>query len=109
MITFLNGPAKDQSFTLRRAPYFLRVAYVPQIIPARWDALDLLEDEPMEGEILYAYVLANQPMRGFIDGKNYCGPFISATYRLVAPQPTDAEMRTTEAWRTWCEANKPKP
>ncbi len=29
------------------------------------------------------------------------GFYTHADYKLVEPQPTDAQMRTTEAWRRW--------
>lgn len=96
---FLDGPAKDQSLELRRTPRFLRVTRAPDL---KLDALDQLEDEPRAYETLMAYEIAGKPMRGFIDGAKYRGPFVVASYRLVEPQPEDAEMRTIERWHAWC-------
>jgi hypothetical protein len=35
-------------------------------------------------------------------GGNASGFYPIAKYKFREPQPTDAEMRTTEAWHAWC-------
>ncbi len=100
MTTFQNGPAKDVTLELKRIPHFLRVTRNTKL---EFDALDLLEDSPRADETLIAYQLADQPLRGMIDGAKYRGPFVSAWYKLVDPQPSDAQMRDTVSWRKWCQ------
>jgi hypothetical protein len=86
---------------LRRAPYFLRVTLDEKTF--EFDALDLLEDQPRPRESLHCYVLASDPMRCFVRPG---GLRVIATYRLNPVQPSDVEMRTTEAWRKWTLENK---
>lgn len=105
---FLDGPAKDVALELRRAPFFLRVVESKIADRSTFDALDQLDDQPKPEETIHVYWLAGEPMRGMIDGAKYRGPFLAAWYRLVPAQPTDAEVRTTAAWRLWTEANRPK-
>ncbi len=104
---FVDGPAKDVTLNLKRAPVFLRVTLTPQIIPPKWDALDLLDDEPNEFEKLYAYELTGTPIRGMIDGAKYRGPFLASVYRVVTTQPSDETMRSRELWRDWCNREAP--
>lgn len=108
MTTFLDGPAKGQILMCQRAPLFLRVTFVPQRIdPNPWDALDLIEDAPREGEVLYAYKLQGEAGACFMDwrgkdGRRKGGRFATGSYFFCDPQPTDAQMRETEAWQHWC-------
>ena len=104
MTTFTDGPAKGQHLMLKRAPYFLRVT----LLNAKWDALDQLTDQPEPLEKLFAYELVGgvgrihiyAPPRG-------SGWFVIAEYRLITPQPDDADMRTTERWHAWTGAHAP--
>ena len=103
MIKFSDGPAMGQTLHLQRVPIFLRVVEKD----GKWDALDQKDDEPRPGEKLYAYTLAEEPSRGFIDGTKYRGPFNHATYVYIAPsQPTQEQMATLPAWVAWCETNR---
>jgi len=99
MTTFQDGPAKGQHLMLRRCARFLRVVEAN----GKWDALDQLHDEPRPEETLYAYEIVGEPgMMHLNAGRGRGGCYPIATYRLVANQPTDADMRTTEAWHAWC-------
>lgn len=94
---------------LKRAPRFLRVTHVPQIIPPKWDALDGLEDIPEPHEELFAYEVHGETGSCFMDGrgkdgKKWGGCYAIATYRVVPEQPDDATMRDAIAWRQWCLA-----
>lgn len=97
---FKDGPAAGVALNLQRSPVFLRV--VKDHCTAAIDALDQLEDEPDDGEDIFAYKLASNPSRGFIDGTKYRGPVVFAEYALVAEQPTDEVMRSDELWTVWC-------
>lgn len=99
MTRFENGPARGQNLNLQRAACFLRVTHDG----VTWDALDQLADEPRRNEVIYAYEIVGTPVNAFVDGAQYSGPTVMATYRLVEPQPADAAMRTLAAWSSWCE------
>jgi hypothetical protein len=100
MICFRDGPAKGAVLQLQRAPIFLRVA-IDAV--GGVDALDQLDDEPREGETLFAYrvdghatnyhVRCSRPRRS--------GWVIKADYLLVDPQPDAATMLDNEAWQRW--------
>lgn len=91
----------------------LRGAHAPARVCAgapaggHWDALDQLTDQPEPDEKIYAYECVCLPMRGFIDGSKYRGPYVIAQYKLVSPQPSDTDMRTTAAWHAWTLAHAP--
>lgn len=103
MTTFEDGPARGQHLGLRRAPFVIRVTEKD----GAFDALDQADDEPFPGEKLFAYVQVGYPtvchMRIAKPGRS--GFYAIATYRLIDPQPVDAEMRENEAWTKWCHAN----
>lgn len=103
MTTFQDGPAKGQTLMLQRACYFLRVTESAGV----FDALDQLGDEPRQDETIHAYVMVGKHSWVHIRKKGGGGFFSMAEYRLVPVQPTDAEMRTFEAWSVWCHNNVP--
>jgi hypothetical protein len=109
VITFKGGPAAGQVLALRRAPLFLRVTHAREA----FDALDQLDDTPAEGEQLYAYRRVGEAgsVHLCVRGKNRgaSGRYAVAAYEAVEPQPDDATMRSTGAWRDWCRAQvRPK-
>jgi hypothetical protein len=86
---------------LRRAAMFLRVTETLGV----WDALDQLTDEPRPHETLYAYVIVGKPAMCFVraaGGRG--GAYPMADYRVIEPQPSDADMRTNQAWHKWVMA-----
>ena len=98
MTSFEDGPAKGQHLALKRAPRFLRVVREGAV----WDALDQLTDQPKPNETLYAYEIVGQPFSVHINRAGGRGGFyMGGSYKLVEPQPSDAEMRLN--WPTWCE------
>jgi hypothetical protein len=75
-----------------------------------WDALDQLTDQPEPNETIYAYQIVGRPTAMFICGrgtKAASGMYACAEYRLVTPQPHDADMRTTDRWHAWTRAHAP--
>lgn len=106
MSKFIDGPAAGVELQLRRAPILLRVVHSQ----AGWDALDQLHDEVRSGEKVYAYILTEPPtsMHLLTRGKNRHagGWYAIGVYRLLDPQPTDAEMRDTELWMRWGNERK---
>lgn len=106
-VSFVDGPAAGVALELSRAPLLLRVVEARGVATDRWDALDRLDDQPRPEERIYVYRRRGAPMTGFIDGTKYRGQFLAATYVLFEEQPaTDAEARTTEAWRAWAESKR---
>lgn len=104
MTRFEDGPAAGQMLMLGRAPKFLRVVVSGG---GKWDALDQLNDSPEDSEQLFAYELHGNVTSGFWDGRGKDGrrtggQFAGGTYRFVAAD--DAQMRTLEAWRAWCQS-----
>lgn len=99
--SFNDGPAKGQKLMLKRAPIYLRVVEAA----GKWDALDQVADEPAANETIYAYKVNGQPGSVHINmGRGRGGFYTMADYSICDPQPTDAEMRTREAWCAWCES-----
>lgn len=107
MITFLDGPAKGQTLALKRAPRFLRVT---RTRGGTFDALDQLEDTPLERETMFAYEIAEyQGTYHLLCGrgsKTASGFYQQGAYRFFPRQPDDATMRDTGLWRQWCLAQK---
>lgn len=100
MTTFEGGPAAGVTLMLRRAPIYLRVTRSAE----GFDALDLLKDEPAEGEELFAYKLAGKPGAVHIDfTRRSSAWFTVARYVWVAEQPAQEVMRSRSRWRAWCE------
>lgn len=108
MIKFLDGPAKDQTLMLRRAPIMLRVTR--QVIARTFDALDQLTDAPDDGEEIFVYRQESYDGHVHLNcrGKNRSagGFYPIATYRLLPDQPEDKHVRTNAAWAAWCDANR---
>jgi hypothetical protein len=100
MTTFEDGPAKGQTLMLKRAAVFLRVVESN----GTWDALDQLDDTPKPEEKIYAYQIIGKPgMMHLNRGGGRSGWYAIASYRLISPQPSDTEMRSTDAWWDWTE------
>ena len=104
MTTFADGPAKGQCLILHRAAQFLRVTESN----GKFDALDQLGDTPRPEEKLYAYQITGQPAMCHIRASRGGGFYAIATYRFVANQPSDGEMRVAGAWHDWCAKNSPQ-
>ena len=104
--TFLDGPAVDARLELQRAPYFLRVVISPN---GKCDALDLIDEEPMDNEVIHVYRLSINLGTGIActRGKG-CRRFSSAIYKLHEVQPSDAQARDTSLWHEWCEGQADK-
>ena len=94
MTTFLDGPAQGEILHLKRAPRFLRVTQNGPV----FDALDQLEDEPEETELIYVYEITG-PVTGIVTTTT--GTFPIAQYRFITPPPGDGLVRRTHAWRGW--------
>jgi hypothetical protein len=112
MTRFDDGPAKGTTLRLMRAPYYLRVCVGPLLDDTddrpNIDALDQFDDLPRAHEQLFAYRLTGPAGWMHVKASGGRGGFQTmATYRLVEKQPTDAQMRTNEAWALWCEDNRP--
>lgn len=114
MTIFLDGPAANTFSTpliLKRAPHYLRAV---QAMDGTWDALDQLHDEPAPGERIFAYEMVGTPSWCHINargkkGERTGGVFHGGQYKLCDPQPTDAQLRDTAAWRFWCSERIGKP
>jgi hypothetical protein len=94
MTTFIDGPARGEALPLKRSPRLLRVTQNGPV----FDALDQLEDEPAETELIYVYVLA-APVQAWVT--TTAGRFPVAEYRFIDPPPGDGLVRQTHAWRGW--------
>ena len=110
MTRFLDGPAvESKMLLLKRAPHFLRVVQGPN---GDWDALDQLDDRPSADEKVFAYEMVGEPTFCHIRRDKRAGGsglYRGGTYRIVAEQPTDEQMRSTALWRDWCSARIGKP
>lgn len=93
---------------LRRLPLFLRVV----ISGTEIDALDQINDTPRADETVHVYVRQPGAMQNAIHlntgRKPGGGWFARAEYKLSPTQPSDEEVRSTKAWRQWCQVNQPK-
>lgn len=102
MTRFTDGPAKDSTLMLKRAPFFLRVTESS----GKFDALDQPGDTPNLDESLRAYKLTTEPAMCHVNmGRKGGGFYPLAEYRLIENQPPDDVMRDTKRWRVWCEEN----
>ncbi len=97
MTTFEDGPAAGEYLSLKRAPLYLRVTDNGSV----WDALDQVGDTPRPNETLHCYRLKEPAGNCHVHRQGGGGWFKVATYVYVSPQPSDAKMRTTGAWRNW--------
>jgi hypothetical protein len=110
MTTFIDGPATGQHLYLKRAPTFLRVTYDPRALT--WDALDLAEDAPREGEQVHVYILMQEPGRCHIlkrpKGGGYAGSgwYVVATYAICKTQPSSIHTFDNTAWHNWVLTHK---
>lgn len=99
---FLDGPAAGTVLDLARAPQFLRVVISPA---GAVDALDLLDDQPQEGERILAYRLASQVQRGIVCSRGLvegrCRRWVAAEYRLHGVQPDELVARENDLWSLW--------
>jgi len=97
---FEDGPAKGQHLMLKRTPIYLRVVQSE----GKWDALDMPEDDPRNGEVVHAYRLKERSGMCHVNmGSGKGGFYPIAIYRAVSPQPTVGEMANRSAWVKWCE------
>lgn len=106
MIKALDGPAAGTVLSLRRAPVFLRLV---RDRAGTWDALDQLEDEPAGDEEIFAYRIVDGTW-----GVAFVRPggrYELGEYRYVGEQPSQFELRDTDAWRDWAiaTADPPRP
>lgn len=92
---------------LERVPKYIRAVHAtsPPDGIGEWDALDQLDDEPVEDESITVFRLhekSNMHIE-YTDKKTgrRCGKWLSlATYRLHSEQPGNAA-RDNDAWRKW--------
>lgn len=106
MTTFIDGPAAGRKLMLHRAVHFLRVVRNHK---GEFDALDQLGDKPDALETIFAYVMHEYQGNCHIRAAKGAGGFFPiVSYKLVEPQPSDAEMRTTKAWHAWALAHAPE-
>lgn len=89
---------------LKRSAYFLRVVECKGV----FDALDQLNDSPRPEERLYAYRIVGKPGMAFVDGPKVRGCYPIAIYEFIPEQPTDDQMRSSDAWHNWCCEHRPK-
>lgn len=107
MTSCIDGPAVGQTLMLKRAPLYLRVVQRPT---GEWDALDQLHDTPADDERIVAYVMVGESTFCHINrGRLGSGFFRGGRYCVVADQPTDEQMRSTNQWRAWCSAKVGQP
>lgn len=108
MTRFEDGPAHGKTLMLKRAPQLLRVVVNND---GEIDALDQLDDTPGADETLFVYQLKPGTEPGFchilIRDRKGSGFYTSAEY-IFHSQPSDADIRETDNWRTWCRANVDK-
>lgn len=110
---FVDGSARLAVLELSRAPFFLRVVRGLKD-GDKWDALDLLDDEPAADEEVYCYFKVSFDGSMHLDytdkatGKRKGRNILSATYQLWPMQPTEAIMRHNPSWVVWCQNNYPK-
>ncbi|HEY4411543.1 MAG TPA: hypothetical protein VGN06_00975 [Gaiellaceae bacterium] len=102
--TVLDGPAAGVGFTLQRAPMYVR--FVLDADAAKWDVLNLLEDEPREQETVHVY----EGVPGSFGCAYICGrgrgQYSGYTqWRIYRHRPdVDGEaLRENAAWRAWAE------
>ena len=99
-----DGPARGR-YSTRRAPHFLRAVVAPD---GKVDLLDQLNDGPRVDEVVHVYEAV---------GQTFCPDTMARTgFAIICPPPgasgtyrhradVDGEqLRSTEAWRTWCRA-----
>jgi hypothetical protein len=107
MTTFEDGPAKGQRLMLKRVAVFLRVVF--DATSDKWDALDQLDDVPMNNEKVYAYTLVSCHGMCHINSRRGSGFYPISHYRLVAEQPPEIVMRHLNTWAQWAKQQPPRP
>ncbi len=106
---FLDGPAEGRILTPDNCPIVLRVA-VPK--EGEVEALRGVRLDARSDEAVVCYLMDDNASIGFWDGRDRAtgkrtgGQFVSATYRLLNPQPPEEAMRTWAAWSEWCRENE---
>ena len=107
MVRFLDGPVAGTTLQLTRAPQLLRAVRDPE---GKVDALDMLHDEPAKDEEIFVYqrerFLSAVFVEYFATSRRGGQAFFQTDYSALPEQPGDDEVRTTEAWRAWCETRK---
>lgn len=116
ILTFQDGPASvGVAVKLGRCPLFLRVAVDAA---GEMRGLDAINSEPAAGEVLHVYERIEPSAavkKGAFDlsdiGSRTLPNGCCVVYRWMNPEKTDPPMRdefirTTEAWRSWCEAQR---
>ena len=100
MTRFTGGPADGKTLLLKRAPLYLRV--VMDVRTREIDALDQLDDTAGSDETISVYRCHGEPIQAHINfGRKGGGWYEGGDYRIVDPQPGDAEVRENAAWRAW--------
>lgn len=99
-----DGPAAG-TYSVRRAPHFLRAVVSPT---GHLDLLDRLDDTPLPGEVVSVYEA--------VPGTIFDPDTLARTGTFICPPPcvrgsyrhrvdVDGEqLRTTEAWRRWARS-----
>lgn len=107
MVSFLDGPASGETLMLRRVPMLLRVV---QSRDGEWDALDQLDDVPKATETIHVYRRRDDLGVGWMHlcargrSRAASGRYYNCSYSVVPNQPSDEQVRTTEAWQAWATA-----
>ena len=101
--TFIDGPAKGQALTLRRAPIMLRVVCKGGV----WDALDQLEDKVRPGEEVHVYRLTGPAnwMHMRCAKPSQGGMFFYGGYALSPFAPAEEVLRDNKLWSEWCNSS----
>ena len=98
MTSLHGGPADGVMLMLHRAPTYLRVVRSRE---GDWDALDQLDDVPQADEQIAVYALEGEAGGMHVRARGGCEWYTTAEYRAVDPQPEDATVRDTDAWRAF--------
>lgn len=102
---FSDNGVSCPSLQLRRAPMFLRVVYDRKA--KAWDALDQLDDEPKEDELIFAFQKTDNGtvhVDKVVKGRRVGEWHHTAHYDLVQDQPDDYVMRDSKSWQEWALA-----
>ena len=106
-IVYLDTGGGRVSLTLKRAPKYLRFV-MRGTDYATLDALDQWDDQPRDGETVYAAVIAYSSDVHLScrdkDGRRYGRREKTATYELVPEQPDQETLRDTARWQAWAIA-----
>jgi hypothetical protein len=105
----LNDPAgvyRSPPLPLRRVPTYLRFVCRrkdPGFYDG-WDALDQLDDQPEDGELVLVARLVHRGcihLDKTVNGRRVGEWRRTAEYRLMDPQPKEQLLRDTARWRMW--------